>query len=187
MRVLRSKADAVMVGAGTLRAEKVSLTSEGRRTPEPLAVIVAGSGGVPLEENLLDAQRDGTIIVVSDSLPSETTAALSHRAHVLVSPEGSSDHRPDLVEAIRLLKSRFRVSTLLVEGGPSLNHSLVSNGLVDELFLTLAPKLIGGPPVNAESILQGDYLPNERGPHRLVSAYLSGAELFLRYSLGYIG
>lgn len=181
MRVLRSKVDAVMVGAGTLRAEKVSLTSEGRRSPEPLAVIAAGSGDLPLESNLLHAKRDRTVIIAPDSLSAERRNTLSEFAHALDSPSDPSN-RPDLHEALRVLKRRFQVSTLLVEGGPALNHSLISNGLADELFLTLSPKLIGGPPEETMTLLQGNYLSAESEQNGLTSIYLSGDELYLRYS-----
>lgn len=186
MRVLRSKADAVIVGAGALRAEKMSLTSEGRRSPEPLAVIVSGSGTLPLEENLLGAERDRTIIVAPESISRERRNTLSRHAHVLVSPTGASG-RPDLSKTIRLLKHSFRVHTLLVEGGPSLNHSLISNELADEFFLTLSPKLIGGDPGDTLTPIQGPHFPHPSPQAELLSVHLAGSsretELFLRYSL----
>ncbi|MBA3426682.1 MAG: RibD family protein [Rubrobacteraceae bacterium] len=183
MRILRSKADAVMVGAGSLRAEKISLTSEERRSPEPLAVIVAGAGDLPLEENLLDAEKDRTIILVPDFTPRERSNILSSRGHIIASPANLSGH-PDLTKAIKLLKRDFQVNTLLVEGGPSLNHSLISDDLADELFLTLSPKLIGGSPGETSTILHGSYLSSKEERNTLNSVYISGDEVFLRYSLG---
>jgi len=182
MRVLRSKADAVMVGAGTLRAEVMSLTSEGRRTPEPLAVIVSGSGQIPLEEQLIGFERGRTIVIVPSSVSSERMEGLSRSAHILVARAGTRGS-VDLPEAIKLLEQRFQVRRLLVEGGPSLNHALISSGQADELFLTLAPKIIGGSPGEIETIVNGGYLAEKERFHVLLSAYLSGSELFLRYRL----
>ena len=182
MRILRSKSDAVMIGAGTLRAEKVSLTSDGRRSPEPLAVVVSGSGDLPIEGRLIGAERDRTLVMVPGPLSSWQTGALSKHATVLALPEIRAG-RVDLGAAITLLRRRFGVRRLLVEGGPGLNHSLVSNALADELFLTISPKLTGGLPEESSSILHGGLLPGHERTHLLTTAHLAGSELFLRYRL----
>ncbi len=182
MRILRSKADAVMVGAGSLRAEKVSLTSEGRRSPEPLAVILSGSGKLPLEENLIGAEKDRTVVLLPESTSAEKRDYLSRYARILASKSSKPGHKY-LAGAIRLLKQHFEVRRLLVEGGPSLNHSLISNGLADELFLTLSPKLIGGYPEEISTILQGSHLPQENVLTSILSIHLAEDELFLRYAL----
>lgn len=179
MRILRSKADAVMIGAGTLRSEKISLTSEGRRSPEPLAVIVAGSKA-PQLENLLGAEADRTIIVVPEDTPVDQRHKLSRQAHILHAPTKSSD-RTNLSRTLEEIKDHFQVNTLLVEGGPSLNHSLISQGLADEFFLTLSPKLVGG--VDAPSTIQGSYLPEQQRKPQLTSVHQAASELFLRYRL----
>jgi riboflavin biosynthesis pyrimidine reductase len=90
----------------------------------------------------------------------------------------------DLREALRSLKATNGVNGLLVEGGPRLNHSLISQNLADELFLTISPKLLGGLPGEALTMLEGNLLPAETRPApELLSVYLAGSELFLRYSL----
>ncbi len=60
--------------------------------------------------------------------------------------------RLDLPRALAELSERFAVRTLLCEGGPHLNAELLLAGLVDELFLSLAPKLAGGEDVSGESL-----------------------------------
>jgi riboflavin biosynthesis pyrimidine reductase len=72
------------------------------------------------------------------------------------------------------------VESLLVEGGPSLNHALICENLVDELFITLAPTLFGTSDEDAP-VLDGPL--DEPQDLHLLSAYLAGDELFLRYSL----
>jgi riboflavin biosynthesis pyrimidine reductase len=90
----------------------------------------------------------------------------------------------DLAGAMALLRERFGVRTLLCEGGPHLNSSLLAAELVDELFLSLAPKLAGGDPATGEAlrILAG---PAAQTPLelRLASALESDSHLFLRYEL----
>jgi len=81
------------------------------------------------------------------------------------------------------LKKRYGVNVLLVEGGPVLNHALISSGLADELFLTLAPKLLGGERPGTLTILEGPTLTPHKTEQNLISIHLSGEELFLRYML----
>lgn len=195
MRSLRARADAVMIGAGTLRAEALRLDIPGdlarRRAsrglkPQPLAVIVTGSGDLPLEANLLGSSPDNLLILAPSGTPEGRLAALSLHAFVEVVPAvGIGEEtalRFDLEKALKKLKDRYAVEVLLVEGGPSLNHAFISKGLADELFLTLAPKLFGGERIDALSILEGPPLP--RGTELgLVSVHLSSDELFLRYAL----
>ncbi len=197
MRTLRARVDAVMVGSGTLRAEKLRLdvpedlararTSLGLK-PQPLAIIVAGSNDIPLEENLLGSSPDNLLILTSPETPKERFSALSSHARIeVIEPEveASSGLRLDLVRALKTLKQLYAVGVLLVEGGPSLNHTLVSSGLADELFLTLSPKLLGGDRSKPLAIVEdAASLPTkESSTARLISIHLCNHELFLRYSL----
>jgi riboflavin biosynthesis pyrimidine reductase len=89
----------------------------------------------------------------------------------------------DLAEALRILKAEHGVELLLVEGGPSLNHALISSNLADELFLTFASKLLGGTLDESPTILNGPALVDRAV--NLISAHLAGGdELFLRYYQG---
>ena len=185
MRNLRALTDAVMIGAGTLRAEKLSLavpenlaqTREAHGLdPQPLAILVTETGDVPLQTNLLGLLPDNLLILASPETPQARLTALSSYASVEVVL--------DLNSALEALKGRYGVDVLLVEGGPALNHALVRNGLVDELFLTLAPKLLGGERPKALTILEGPSLSHQQSPKpELISVHLFGDELFLRYAL----
>jgi len=208
MRNLRARADAVMIGAGTLRAEKLTLAvpeNLARRReacgfdPQPLAIIMTGTGeDVPLQTNLLGPLSDNLLVLAPSEIPEERLAALSAHASVEVvvpkekastAPEGFSPRRVepgarlDLAACLETLKERYSVGVLLVEGGPALNHALVSAGLADELFLTLAPKILGGVRLEALSILEGPAMPLQKTEPKLISAYLADDELFLRYAL----
>jgi 2,5-diamino-6-(ribosylamino)-4(3H)-pyrimidinone 5'-phosphate reductase len=182
MRNLRSKADAVMIGANTLRAEKVSLGLD-HSGPQPLAIILTETGDIPLESKLVGFGRQQVLVVA----PRRSAERFSGRARVLAAPTTPSG-AIDLAEVLRMLRADYGVATLLVEGGPVLNHALISHGLTDELFLTLAPKLIGGLPDQAPTILKGQLFSAEVcSSLRLISIYLAGSELFLRYSLSPTG
>jgi|SRR5215211_4637643 len=108
----------------------------------------------------------------------------SHASVEIVANETSKPGRQlDLEEALRTLKNRYAVKVLLVEGGAALNHALVPSSLADELFLTLAPKLLGGERPGALTILEGPALAPQKKEPTLVPMHLSGGELFLRYTL----
>jgi riboflavin-specific deaminase-like protein len=194
MRNLRAGADAVMIGAGTLRAEKLTLAVPEDRArarearglkPQPLGVVATVSGDVPLEENLLAFSPENLLIFASSETPQEHLVTLSSRASVeiVAGKTPKPGGRLDLEEALRTLKERYGVNVLVVEGGTALNHALVSSGLADELFLTLAPKLLGGEKSGALTILEGPTLASQKTEPKLISIHLSGEELFLRYAL----
>jgi 2,5-diamino-6-(ribosylamino)-4(3H)-pyrimidinone 5'-phosphate reductase len=186
MRTLRSKVDAVMIGANTLRAERLSLgldePNECAR-PQPLAVIITETGDLPLESKLVDYERQKVLVIA----PEQHAQRFRGRACVLAAPPGHSGAL-DLRDVMRRLKASYSVYVLLVEGGPSLNHSLVSNQLADELFVTLSPKLLGGPPSETLTMLNGPLLSAGTSlASTLLSVHLADSEVFLRYSLSRTG
>ncbi len=183
MRNLRAHADAVMIGASTLRAEKLTLsvTQDLARQrvalglePQPLAVLTTVSGNLPLENHLLDATSDNLLVFVSPSTPSLSLKKLSSLASV--------ETATSLKETLQVLKQRYAVDVLLVEGGPSLNQALVGENLADELFLTLSPKLLGGERNSTLTILEGPSLGKTIHVSP-VSIHAARSELFLRCAL----
>lgn len=183
MRALRSRVDAVMVGAGTLRAEKLSLGLDDPEAGQPLAVVVGGSGGVPITDRLVGARRGVVVASPGGSSRTARSAEEGDASLTLLETPDSGDNRADLAWLLGVLKAKHGVERLLVEGGPTLNRSLVEGGLVDELFLTISPKLLLGP---ESSILSGGREGEPLGDARdlnLLSAYSAGDELFLRYRL----
>jgi len=183
MRTLRSRADAVMIGAGTLRAERLTLGLDETGVPQPLAIIVTDTGDVPLEEHLIGEGGQEVLILLSDAAPKRVVERLPTLAPVMRAPADSTG-AVDLETALRILKVERGVESLVVEGGPGLNHALISLNLVDELFLTVAPELLGGSADQTLTLLRGPTLTaRDRPTLDLMSIYLSGDELFLRYSL----
>ena len=183
MRTLRSKADAVMIGAGTLRAERLTLGLDETGVPQPLAIIVTETGDVPLEEHLIVEDGQEVLLLLSEEAPERVVERLITLAPVMRVPADSTG-AVDLEKALLALKAERGVESLVVEGGPGLNHALISRQLVDELFLTVAPELLGGTADQTLTLLRGPTLPTRDRPTLdLVSIHLSGAELFLRYTL----
>jgi riboflavin biosynthesis pyrimidine reductase len=130
--LLRSAADAVVVGAGTARVERY------RPAPVPL-VVLSRRGSVP--ELLRDAAPGQVLLATRAAAPglAESRELLGHD-HVLV----TGDEEVDLAGLQAALADRGLVN-LLSEGGPSLLSDLLEAGVVDELCLTSVPLLVGGP------------------------------------------
>jgi riboflavin-specific deaminase-like protein len=176
---LRTRFDAVMIGAGTMRAERYGrpVGDQGRRERreriglphDPLMVIVSGRLDLPWDAPLFTA-GGGRVLVftASDAEPPETATSLRVVRH-----EGSVD----IPAALRHLRHERGIRALLCEGGPRLHAQLQADGLVDDLFLTIAPKLAGG---ETHRILEGE-LP---GIAALELAWLleEEGELYARYS-----
>ena len=182
MRTLRSKADAVMIGANTLRAEKLSLgLDEIAPGPQPLAVIATKTGDLPLESNLIVGECQEILIVTTQDAPKNLDRHLCGTARVLRAPATNSGDI-NLAELLEVLKGEYAIEVLLVEGGPNLSHALISQNLAHELFLTLAPKLLGGASNEPLTILNGPALVPIREV-KLLSAHSADSELFLRYAL----
>ncbi|MBA2442901.1 MAG: RibD family protein [Rubrobacter sp.] len=179
MRSLRSKADAVMTGAGTLRAEKLDLRSPRAGS---LAVVISTSGDFPLENIVHGSPEDLLVFTTTAVLPGRVRE-ISRRARVedVLPPDRPDEHLHLLLKS---LKDSYGISTLLVEGGPGLNYSLISGGHVDEVFTTIAPKLLGGSPERVPGIIHGPQLPPDTTSQlTLASVYTAEDELYLRYSV----
>jgi riboflavin biosynthesis pyrimidine reductase len=185
---LRASVDAVLVGAGTVRSERYgrlipdaarrALRRERGFSEEPLACIV--SGRLALDEDIpLLAEPTARVVMLTSSAAS-LPAARAQIDYIRSAEEG----RLDLGGGLRELRERFAVQRVLCEGGPHLCCELLAEGLADELFLSLAPKLAGGEPSSGEAlrILAGGELdpPVEL---ELLSVLQSDSALFLRYGV----
>jgi riboflavin-specific deaminase-like protein len=175
---LRTRVDAVMIGAGTMRAERYgrmvsdpNFRAYRERTGlahDPLGVIVSNRLELPWDAGLF---RDGggrvVIFTASDREPPETATPVTIVRH----PDGV-----ELDRAMEWLRVERGICSVLCEGGPTLHGRLREGGLADELFLTIAPKIAGG---EGPRILEGA-LPDIDNVE-LAWLLESGSELFGRY------
>jgi riboflavin-specific deaminase-like protein len=188
---LRTVVDAVMAGAGTVRAESygpIVRDPERRRarralglSEQPLACVVSHSLVLPPDLPLLGDPNSRVVFLTSSRATLPTAAAATLEYVRAPDAEGSLD----LGAALAELYERLHVRTLLCEGGPHLNAALLAAGAVDELFLSLAP------------LLAGEDAARERAPLRilaglgfdppralsLLSVLEHDSRLFLRYRL----
>lgn len=154
---LREIPDAVMIGAGTLRAERYGRIPPGERSrarrqrrgvaPDPLVVIVSGSLDVPWDAGLF-TDGGGRVLIVTaaeDELPETRTPVEALRVPAADGPEPRGGGATvDLVRAMAELRSSYGVRSLLCEGGARLHGTMLEAELVDELFVTIAPVISGG-------------------------------------------
>jgi riboflavin-specific deaminase-like protein len=180
---LRAQVDAVMAGTATIAIEhygplvRAPERRERRRAaglePVPLSVTATRSMELPVDAPLFQDEDTGIVVITSSARePPPTPATVT----VIRTP----GDEPDLVRAMQRLRAEHGIRSLLLEGGPTLLAAMTGAGVVDELFLTLSPKLTGsgGEP----AILEGAPLP---APVDLAlrSALHEDGFLYLRYRL----
>ena len=178
---LREKVDAVLVGTGTLRAERYGPLigdpdARERRVmngldPEPLACVITRSGDVPTEIPLF-ADEDARIVLFAAA----PAPAMPPNVEVVELEPGELT----LTTALRQLRRTHGVRRALCEGGPTLFGALLQEELIDELFVTIAPKLVGGG--REPTITSGPQLA-EPGKLRIRWLLQREGTLFARYEV----
>lgn len=144
---LRERVDAVFAGTRTMAAERYGrlVRDPARRqrrsarglAPDPLACLISRNGEIPTDIPLFE-DPDSRVVVFT-SRPPDLDAARAH-VDLVVVDQGELT----LTTMMRRLRSEFDVRALLCEGGATVFGSLLREGLVDELFLTISPRLTGG-------------------------------------------
>ena len=194
MGLLRACADAVLLGAGTLRAtpghhwtpehifpDLASGFAELRRSlgrkPRPRLVLFSGSGQVDVSHPAVVA---GATIVTSAAGARVLEGRLPDSCDVI---EVGESGPVDVTQAVADLRSRG-YEVLLTEGGPHLAGDLVANGLLDEAFVTISPVIAGRDRDQRLGMVAGaKFLPGHGAWSTLLSARRHSDFLFLRYRL----
>ena len=187
---LRATADAVMCGARTADLNDINLgpgPAKFRRlrlkrglTEYNLRIIVSGSGSINSRAEVF-RHRFSPIIILSTE---RMTAATRQRLQQLGAEIKICGRREiNFPRTLQWLRQRWNVKRLLCEGGGELNDALFRAGLVDELHLTVCPKIFGGR--NAPTIADGLGFPRlaNAAQLHLQSARRVGEEMFLVYSI----
>lgn len=180
---LRGQVDAILAGTTTMRTERYGclIRDAGIRRRrverglqlEPLACVVTRSGHVPFEIPLF-AQPDARVVVFAPA-PPDTSSCAAHVEVVVLDPDELT-----LTTALHRLRRDHGIRTLLCEGGPTVFGGLIHERLVDELFLTIAPKLVGGG--DGPTISSGPELAELQAAGPIWALERRGS-LYLRYAL----
>ncbi|MEX0658615.1 MAG: dihydrofolate reductase family protein [Egibacteraceae bacterium] len=181
-RALRALADAIVVGAGTVRVEgygphrvgadlRARRARDGRTEPAPI-VVVSGSLDLDFSAPLFTEAAVPTVVVTCEAAPADRRRVARQAGRVLV----AGAEQVDAAAAVEALRTELGLSSLLCEGGPTLNEALFGAGLVDELCLTLTPRMVGAGPRILRDLPQP--LPLE-----LAGLCEEDGELYARYAL----
>ncbi|MDL1959318.1 MAG: RibD family protein [Deltaproteobacteria bacterium] len=182
---MRMSTDASILGAGTLREGDPEMRGVGGIIPENrIRAIITMSGKIPIEGQRLFQLGPPPVVFTSRDQAPSLGEALGHKARVVSLPEGT--HGLSISAAISEM-GRMGARTVLIEGGAMLNYSALSEGVVDEIYLTIAPKLSGDE--GAASLADG---PGHLGvpllPLDLLEYHVEDTgEVFLRYRVKYLG
>jgi len=205
MGLLRASADAIVVGSGTLQAvgpqgtwlpESVypaakdlyrTYRTEVLGKPEyPLVVIVTGTGGLDLASAVFHIPQTKVLILTTEQgerrLSQSGSGAL---ASVEVKALSTAEKGISPSAILRSLRREAGVKLLLHEAGPTLFGEFLAGGLMDELFLTVAPQIAGR--VAADSrpglVANVEFSPATAPWWKLVSTKSAADYLFLRYQV----
>jgi diaminohydroxyphosphoribosylaminopyrimidine deaminase/5-amino-6-(5-phosphoribosylamino)uracil reductase len=140
---LRDCYDAILVGIGTVLADNPRLTTrlsyEGKN---PIRIIIDSMARTPLDANIITDGLAPTIIAVTHKAPQEKINSLrACGAEVLIIETKQSGI--DLRQLFKFL-GRRDITSILIEGGASINASVLEENLVDKIYWFIAPKIIGG-------------------------------------------
>ena len=183
---VRAGCDAILVGAGTIRADnpRLVLRSQRRRearlargeAADPAKVALAGRGDIDPRGRFFTEGESSRLVYVASTAVARTRERLGRAAEVIDAgdPPGLGQVLPDLAAR--------GIGRLLVEGGSSVLTQFLAAGLADELQLVVAPFFVGdsrAPRLAAD----GEYPWTPAHPARLAEARQVGAEVLLRYAL----
>jgi riboflavin-specific deaminase-like protein len=183
---LRATADAVMAGARTVDSAKINLGPgpakfrrqrvRGGLKPCNLRIIATRSGSVDPRAEVFRHRFSPILILTTRRADRRTLERLRVRAdEVKICGEKEIDFR----RAFRWLRRKWKVHRLLCEGGGELNDALFQAGLVDELHLTVCPKIFGGQHAPTIADGAGSLTLSDAAQFRLKSFKRVGDEVFL--------
>lgn len=192
LKALREHADAILVGTRTLAIErygKILTDPDARarreaagRAAQPLLCTVSRSGRLPLDIPLFTEPGTEVVVFSAGSVASGSNPERTDiHATVHFEPLATDPAVHPLAQAFATLYDRYGVRTLVCEGGPILFAALLAEHLVDELCLTLSPKLVCAS--GARSILPAGAGPDGGVALTLASVLRYDESLLLRYAL----
>jgi 2,5-diamino-6-(ribosylamino)-4(3H)-pyrimidinone 5'-phosphate reductase len=180
---LRKELDSIMIGINTVLKDDPRLTVHkipSKKSDNPLRVIADSRARTPLNYRILNDEAP-TLIAVSQKAPEDKIKELiniGENVDVILAGE----KKINLTILMDELSQRG-MRTLMLEGGSTLNFSMLKEGLVDEVRVYVAPLIAGG--VDAKTLVGGDGVDLMRDAIKLelVNNYELGNDLILEYKV----
>ncbi|WP_060800453.1 bifunctional diaminohydroxyphosphoribosylaminopyrimidine deaminase/5-amino-6-(5-phosphoribosylamino)uracil reductase RibD [Peptoniphilus harei] len=156
---LRGQLDAIMVGIGTVLADDPTLnTRHGKYKNNPIRIITDSSLRIPLDAKVLRDDLDSIcILATTENCNKDKLEKLKSMKNVEVIICKEKDKRVDLKDLMEKLKD-YDISSILLEGGRTLNAEMLKNNLVDKFYFFIAPILLGSKGIPAIGDLEIDQL-----------------------------
>ena len=183
---LRKECDAIMVGIGTVMADDPRLTVhkvDANPDDNPLRVVVDSKCRTPIDARITNEDAKTVIAVANeykdDFLKSEKYQTFKNRG---VKFFFSGSEHVDLVSLMNYLHEEG-IEKLMLEGGATLNFSMIKSGLIDEIRICIAPMVVGG--AKAKTFFDGEGFPvmDLAARLELVDSYSLGKDLILTYNV----
>ena len=183
---LRKNVDGIMVGIGTVLADDPRLTVhkiDANPEDNPVRIVVDSRCRTPVAARITN--KDARTIIAAanefkfDFLVSDRCNIFKQRG---VEFFFSGDTKVDLTALMAHLYDEG-VKTLMLEGGATLNFAMIKEGLIDEIRICIAPKVVGG--VNAKTLFDGEGFDTmDEGVNlELTDSYNLGKDLILTYKV----
>lgn len=183
---IRKDCDAIMVGIGTVLADDPRLTVhkiDAKPQDNPVRVVVDSKCRTPIDARITNSDAKTIIAVANeykqDLFSSEKYETFKNRG---VKFFFSGSEHVDLVALMSYLHEEG-IDKLMLEGGATLNFSMIKSGLIDEVSICVAPMIVGG--ANAKTFFDGEGFDtmDEAVRLELIDSYPLGKDLILRYKV----
>ena len=187
MDVLRARADAVIIGSRIVQLDGYAIRVRDKDLREkrlartgkrhPLNVVLSTRLNLPLETQFFTHPRTERLVVTTRQAPKTRIERVTAVAEVEV-------QRGKSISPARVIQSLADrgYKRLLLEGGGALNFSFFEKGLVDEVYITVTPRILGGS--DSPTVADGEgFLAANHPRLDLVSCRRRGDEVFLRYKV----
>jgi riboflavin-specific deaminase-like protein len=185
---IRAGCDAVLAGARTIASDNMTMGMpaadlrvkrrvEGR-AKYPLRVLISNSGGISPALRIFEVNVSPILIFTTKKMPLRSRKAFPKNTTLHIHAGKSVD----LHEMLRTHHADYKIRRLVCEGGAVLFRSLLAEGLIDELHLTVTPRVFGGSKAPTLTGLAGDYLARSTRLRMRECEVVEG-ECFLRYTV----
>ena len=183
---IRKQCDGIMVGIGTVLADDPRLTVhkiDANPEDNPVRVVVDSKCRTPIDARITNDDAKTIITCANefkdDFIKSEKYEVFKKRG---VKFFWSGDERVDLTSLMSYLHEEG-IEKLMLEGGSTLNFSMIKAGLIDEISICVAPMVVGG--ANAKTFFDGEGfdLMDEAVRLELTDSYTLGKDLILKYNV----